>query len=52
MGEYYNWVKVDKKEYISPNDFDFGNKRTESLGKCDALIRALRDLSAFGKHKT
>lgn len=26
MGEYYNWVNVDKKEYICPADFDYGNK--------------------------
>ena len=26
MGEYYNWVNIDKKEYITPRDFDYGNK--------------------------
>ena len=44
MGEYYNWVNVDKKEYISPNDFDFGNKRTESLTRGNVFLCALRDL--------
>ena len=44
MGEYYNWVNVDKKEYICPNDFDFGNKRTESLVRGNAFLRALREL--------
>lgn len=29
MGEYYDWVNVDRKEYISPCDFDFGNKKHE-----------------------
>ena len=30
MGEYYNWVNVDRKEYICPADFDLGNKLLES----------------------
>lgn len=44
MGEYYNWVNVDKKEYICPNDFDLGNKRTESIGRRNDLLCALREL--------
>ena len=44
MGEYYDWVNVDRKEYISPNDFDFGNKRTESLVRGNVFLCALRDL--------
>ena len=44
MGEYYDWVNVDKREYICPNDFDFGNKRTESLVRGNAFLRALREL--------
>ncbi len=44
MGEYYDWVNVDKKEYICPNDFDFGNKRTESLVRGTAFLCALREL--------
>lgn len=44
MGEYYDWVNVDKKEYISPNDFNFGNKRTESLVRGNAFLSALHDL--------
>ena len=44
MGEYYDWVNVDRKEYISPNDFDFGNKRTESLVRRNVFLCALRDL--------
>lgn len=46
MGEYYNWVNVDRKEYISPGDFDYGAKIQESLcrGKENELLCALRDL--------
>lgn len=44
MGEYYNWVNVDKKEYICPADFDYGNKARESMGKDGAVLRALRSL--------
>lgn len=24
MGEYYNWINVDKREYICPADFGYG----------------------------
>ena len=44
MGEYYNWANVDKKEYISPGDFDFGNKSHESLVQKNAFLNALREL--------
>lgn len=44
MGEYYDWVNVDKKEYISPNDFDYGNKRAESSYKGNDFLCALREL--------
>lgn len=44
MGEYYDWINVDKKEYICPNDFDFGNKRTESLVRGNVFLSALYDL--------
>lgn len=33
MGEYYSWINVDKKEYICPADFDYGNKFHESMHK-------------------
>jgi len=29
MGEYFNWINLDKKEYISPGDFDIGYKGYE-----------------------
>lgn len=40
MGEYYNWVNVDKKEYISPSDFGYGSKFHESLHK-DSVPRII-----------
>lgn len=44
MGEYFKWVNVDKKEYISPSDFDYGSKRIESLFRGNDFLRALFDL--------
>ncbi|MBR2562198.1 MAG: hypothetical protein IKE31_08630 [Eubacterium sp.] len=44
MGEYFDWVNVDRKEYLSPSDFDLGNKRYETVGKDNDLLRALQDL--------
>lgn len=46
MGEYYRWVNVDKKEYLSPGDFDLGNKRMESIHKNNAVLCALQELLA------
>jgi len=44
MGEYYNWVNVDRKEFICPADFDYGNKSHESSHRESDVLRALRDL--------
>lgn len=44
MGEYYKWVNVDKREYICPVDFDYGNKLYESMWAGNALLCALREL--------
>ena len=44
MGEYYNWVNVDRKEFICPADFDYGNKSHESCHRDGEVLRALRDL--------
>ncbi len=44
MGEYYDWVNVDKKEYITPNDFDYGNKSIESCSRGNEFLCALREL--------
>lgn len=44
MGEYYKWVNVDKKEYICPSDFDYGNKCWESLTRENSFLCALFDL--------
>ncbi len=44
MGEYYRWVNVDKKEYLCPNDFDYGSKRWESSGRGNEVLCALREM--------
>ena len=44
MGEYYRWVNVDRKEYISPADFGYGSKRYESCGYTNEVLGALRNL--------
>lgn len=44
MGEYYRWVNVDKKEYICPSDFGYGNKLHESMHKDSVLLHALNSL--------
>ena len=44
MGEYYNWVNVDKREYICPADFDYGSKFHESMHKRSAPLLALYTL--------
>lgn len=46
MGEYYNWVNVDRKEYICPADFDLGNKLLESSTPHNAFLCAFRELLA------
>lgn len=44
MGQYYDWVNVDKREYISPLYFDLGNKLWESCHAWNPLLRALYEL--------
>lgn len=44
MGEYYNWINVDKREYICPADFDYGNKFHESIHKDSIPLCALHTL--------
>ena len=44
MGEYFNWINVDKKEFLSPVDFDYGSKQWESLGKKNEMLSALYEL--------
>ncbi len=46
MGEYYNWVNVDRKEYICPSDFDMGNKLLESSAPHYEFLCSLRELIA------
>lgn len=44
MGEYYDWINIDKKEYICPSFFDHGSKFHESIGRDGNLLCALRTL--------
>ena len=44
MGEYFQWVNVDKREYLCPSDFDLGNKSHESIHKGNPLLKALYEL--------
>ena len=44
MGEYFKWVNVDKKQYLSPYDFDQGNKLHESMYRGNPLLSALHSL--------
>lgn len=46
MGEYYDWVNIDKKEYICPGDFGLGNKLHESVWAGNGLLGALYSLMA------
>ncbi len=41
MGEYYNWVNIDKCEYICPGDFDYGNTKYETIHKESVPLWAL-----------
>ena len=44
MGEYYKWVNVDKKEYICPEDFEYGSKFHETIHKDSVPLHALHSL--------
>ena len=44
MGEYFDWVNVNKREYICPGDFDYGNKFHESRHKNNPVLCALYEL--------
>lgn len=44
MGEYYNWINVNKREYICPADFGYGNKFCESIHKDSIPLCALHTL--------
>ncbi|MEZ7742308.1 hypothetical protein O3884_03500 [Gemella sp. 20925_1_85] len=46
MGECYQWVNVDKKEYISPVDFGYGSKRWQTLHAENIFLCALYKLLA------
>lgn len=44
MAEYFDWVNVNKREYLHPHDFNFGAKFHESQHKENAVLRALYEL--------
>ena len=44
MGEYYNWVNIDRKEYICPSDFGLGNKLMETSNPHNSFLCAFREL--------
>ena len=46
MGEYFDWVNVDKREFISPSDFDYGNKFHETVHKNSVPLLVLHSLLA------
>lgn len=46
MSEYFNWVNIDKKEYLCPADFDLGPKQHESVTRDNDLLAALHTLLA------
>ena len=46
MGECYQWVNVDKKEYIAPVDFGYGSKRWQTLHVGNDFLCALYKLLA------
>lgn len=46
MSEDYNWVNVDRKEYLCPADFGLGTRRGESCHEKSPVLGALKDLLA------
>lgn len=44
MGEYYNWVNVDKREYVRTSDLGYGCKYHESIHKNSAPLLVLHTL--------
>lgn len=44
MGEYFDWVNIRKKEFITPSDFDYGSKFHESRHKDSDVLHALYEL--------
>ena len=46
MAEYFDWVNVNKKEYLYPHDFDCGAKFHETWHRDNVVLRALYELLA------
>ena len=44
MGEYFSWVNIDKREYITPGNFGLGQKLYESANAGNVVLGALYDL--------
>ena len=44
MGEYYDWVNVDKDQYLVPMEFRHGSKRFESCTRHAEVLGALYSL--------
>ena len=44
MGEYYNWINIEKKEYICPALFGYGSKYWETAHKDSIPTHAMYDL--------
>ena len=44
MGEYFEWVNVDKKEYITPGDYNKGQKLYETTWKGNSFLMAFKAL--------
>ena len=46
MAEYFDWVNVNKREYLYPHDFDCGAKFHETWHRDNVVLRALYELLA------
>ena len=46
MDEYFDWVNIDKKQYICPGDFGQGNYRFDSSCRGNVVLLGVRDLLA------
>lgn len=46
MSEYFNWINIDRKEYLEPADFDWAINYHHSLQTGNPLLPALRELLA------
>ena len=47
MGVDYRWVNPDRKEYLCPQDFDFGGRRHQTIYENNEILCALRELLSY-----